>query len=105
MADKNRSWNVPQNLPEIAHYAQNVDTDGVDPLSVEESMQAFADAEAIARRLGGVVNVAPLRVERSDGWITAGYVFHHQTFAEGIRRKQPEPQTEVVEPESEPVAA
>lgn len=102
MAEKNRKWNVPDNLPQIAYHAQNVSTDEVDPITPEESMQAFADAEAIGRRLGGVINIAPVRVERSDGWITVGYVFSHQTFAEGIRRPAQEPE---VVPEPEPAAA
>lgn len=106
-----REWHVPSNLPDIVMHAQNGYADELDPIGREESMQAFMDAEAICHRLGGLINIGAVKVERTDGFITVGYSFYHKSFVETVdkaRQAKPEvtdpapdlaDEADVVEPE------
>ncbi len=83
MAQK-RQWTVPEDLPEHG-------TD-IFPIDRDEAQRAFLEAETIVQRLGGSLQVAPIRVELNDGrWITRGYVFRHVPYVPAERAKDREP--------------
>ncbi|MGZ6031733.1 MAG: hypothetical protein ACXWNS_08255 [Isosphaeraceae bacterium] len=97
MAQK-RQWTVPEDLPEHG--------DDIYPIDRQEAQQAFLEAEAITQRLGGSLQIAPIRTEVSDGrWITRGYAFRHVPYVPAERAAKAEPAPVEELPDAEPVAA
>lgn len=85
MAQK-RQWTVPEHLPELG--------DEVIPVDRDEAARAFLEAEVIMQRLGGSMQIAPIRTEVSDNrWITRGYAFRHVPYVPA-ERQRPEPHEE-----------
>lgn len=98
---RKREWVVPE-------YTRT-DDDGY-PLAVdrEEALQAFVEAETLLYRIGGVLMVAPVRMDLGDRWLTTGYQFRHESYAPAIKNRglvQDGQEPEELTPEPEPELA